>query len=317
MESKSHALIAGIFAIVLAMLAGGLALWLGKDEIKKTPYTIATKLKVSGLNVQAAVRYKGIKVGKVTDVDFDNKHPGQLLINLDVISDTPITQSTYATLGYQGVTGIAYIELDDDGSQPAIISRNSEGEARIPLRPGLFQEIETRGMSILSQTEELSKRLNSMLDQNNRNSLVNTVNQIGRTAAAWESLPAKLDPVLINLPKTLQQAQEGFVAFKQFSNNAKNTSTNLNTMLNTLQAENGTIHKLNQTVDDLSQSLQYETLPNIHGLAQEARTTLRSVNRVADNFKEHPQSLLFGNKVTPPGPGENGFAPPSAQDKLK
>jgi phospholipid/cholesterol/gamma-HCH transport system substrate-binding protein len=311
MESKSHALIAGVFAIGLAMLAGLLALWLGKDEIRRTPYTIATPLKVSGLNIQAAVRYKGIKVGKVTDIDFDTKVPGQLLLNLDIVSDTPITQSTYATLGYQGVTGIAYIELDDDGSKPAAIAKDARLGLLIPLRPGLLQEVEKHGLAILGQTEELSKRLNTLLDPNNQKSLINAVNQIGRTAAAWETLPAKLDPVLTALPQTIQQARDSALAFKQFSDNAKATSTNLNNLINNLQAEDGSINRLSKNVENLSSSLQYETLPAFNGVLQDARGTLRGINRSTDNFNERPQSLLFGAKPVVPGPGESGFSDPS------
>ncbi|MBC3833617.1 MCE family protein [Undibacterium amnicola] len=307
MESKSHALIAGVFAIGLAILASVFALWLGKDEIQRTPYTIATSLKVSGLNIQAAVRYKGIKVGKVTDIDFDKKVPGQLLLNLDIVSDTPITQSTYATLGYQGVTGIAFIELDDDGSKPAALVPDSQLGMRIPLRPGLLQEVEKRGLVILSQTEELSKRLNALLDEDNRASLANTVKQIGKTAAAWETLPAKLDPVLTSLPQTIAQARESALAFKQFSDNAKNTSSNLNQLINNLQGENGSITRLSNNVEQLSHRLQYETLPAINSLVLDAGGTLRSMQRSTDNFNERPQSLLFGPKSIPPGPGEVGF----------
>jgi phospholipid/cholesterol/gamma-HCH transport system substrate-binding protein len=307
MESKSHALIAGVFTIGLAILASVLALWLGKDEIQRTPYTIATSLKVSGLNIQAAVRYKGIKVGKVTDIDFDQKVPGQLLLSLDIVSDTPITQSTYATLGYQGVTGIAYIELDDDGSKPAAIVRDPQLGMRIPLRPGLLQEVEKRGLAILGQTEELSKRLNDLLDQDNRASLANTVKQIGQTAAAWEALPAKLDPVLASLPQTMTQARESALAFKQFSDNAKNTSSNLNKLINNLQSDDGSINRLSKNVEQLSHSLQFETLPAINGLVIDAGGTLRSIQRSTDNFNERPQSLLFGPKPIPPGPGEAGF----------
>lgn len=315
MESKSHALIAGVFTVLLAALATALALWLGKDQIQRNSYTIATKLKVSGLNVQAAVRYKGIKVGKITDVDFDAKNPGQLLIQLDVVSDTPVTQSTYATLGYQGVTGIAYIELDDDGSQPAPLAHDKQGTAKIPLRPGLLQELETRGMSILSQTEELSKRLNQLLDKNNQDSLMTTVTQIGKAAAAWEHIPDKLEPVLAHLPKTLQQAEAGFVAFKQFSENATVTSNNFNTLLDKLQAENGTINQVTRQIDMLSQTLQTETLPHIHSLTLEARSSVRSINKTANQLSEQPQSLLFGSKAVTPGPGEAGFnaAPTKAQ----
>jgi phospholipid/cholesterol/gamma-HCH transport system substrate-binding protein len=307
MESKSHALIAGVFAIGLAILAGALALWLGKDEIQRTPYTIATSLKVSGLNIQAAVRYKGIKVGKVTDIDFDSKVPGQLLLSLDIVSDTPITQSTYATLGYQGVTGIAFIELDDDGSQPAAIVRDPKLGARIPLRPGLLQEVEKHGIAILNQTEELSKRLNALLDQENRASLTNTVKQISKTAAAWEALPAKLDPVLNNLPQTIAQARESALAFKQFSDNAKNTSSNLNQVLSNLKSEQSSIGRLSKNLEQISQSLQFETLPAMHNVILDAGGTLRSINRSTENFNERPQSLLFGPKPIPPGPGEPGF----------
>ena len=308
MESKSHALIAGVFTIILLSLAVMLGMWLGKDEIKKSSYLITTSLKVSGLNVQAAVRYKGIKVGKVADIDFDSKNPGQLIISLDVVSDTPITQSTYATLGYQGVTGIAYIELDDDGSKPAALQADTKLGARIPLRPGLLQEVEKRGMVILAQTEQITERLNQLLDQKNRQSLTNSIDQIGKAAAAFETLPGKLDPVITALPQTINRAQDSFQAFKQFSDNAKTTSTNLNQLITSMQGENGSIGRLSKSVEQLSTTMNTETLPAIQGLSQDARSSLRSINRLSDKLNEQPQSILFGTKATTPGPGEPGFS---------
>lgn len=314
MESKSHALIAGVFTLLLVALASSLALWLGKDEIQRHSYTIATKLKVSGLNVQAAVRYKGIKVGKVTDVDFDSHIPGQLLIQMDVISDTPITQSTYATLAYQGVTGIAYIELDDDGSQPAAIVRDAQGMAKIPLRPGLLQDLENRGMAILKQTEELGLRLNQLLNKQNQEALVHSVTQIGKAAAAWEKVPAQLEPVLAHLPKTLQQADTSLLAFKQFSENAKQTSQHFNRVLDQLHGENGTITRLNHQVDAIGDILQNDTLPQLNKLSQEARASVRQIQQTVSNFNEQPQSLLFGKAKPAPGPGEPGFTPKASSN---
>ena len=308
MESKPHALIAGLFAIGLAILSTIFALWLGKDEIARTRYTIATTLKVSGLNMQAAVRYKGIKVGKVTGIDFDSKTPGQLLLKLDITSDTPITQSTFATLGYQGVTGIAYVELDDDGSQPTPLASGNTQSSRIPLRPGLLQDLEKRGIAILEQTEEMTKRMNALLDQDNRRSLNNAVNQITRTAAAWEAIPAKLDPLLTQLPAAIQQANTSFAAFQQFSDSAKNTSNNINQVALNLQASDGAFNKISQNIDLLSANLQQETLPNISGISRDARTSLRSINRATQVIGDNPQSLLFGTKPTEPGPGESGFS---------
>lgn len=310
MESRSHALMAGFFTIALAILTTIFALWLGKDNIQRTPYTIATKLSVAGLNLQAAVRYKGIKVGNVTDIDFDDANPGQILLRLDILADTPVTSNTYATLGYQGLTGIAYVQLDEDSSSAAAPNLNRGGNKQIPLRPGMMQNLEQRGMAILNQTEELSKRLNSLLDTNNRQSLVSAVEHIGRAATAWETIPGKLEPALDALPSLVEQTRSSVDAFKVFSSNATKTSNNINNLANSLQGKEGTLTKLNGAVDQIGTSLTLETLPNINSLSRETRSSMRSINKAAETLNERPQSILFGATAVPPGPGEPGFIAP-------
>ena len=317
MESRSHALWAGFFTIALAILMTVFALWLGKDNILRTPYTIATKLSVAGLNLQAAVRYKGIKVGNVSDIDFDEKNPGQILLKLDILADTPVNANTFATLGYQGVTGIAYVQLDEDTSLPATLAGNKERIKQIPLRPGLLQNLEQRGMAILVQTEELSKRLNSLLDTNNRQSLITAVDNIGKAAAAWQTIPGKLDPVISSLPDLVTQTRSSVDAFKVFSDDATITSSNIRTLSNSLQGDDGAFAKLNVTADQIGKSLTLETLPNINTLSREARRSVLSINRVAETLNERPQSLIFGNGAVAPGPGEAGFVAPKIISKIE
>ncbi|MFZ6751192.1 MlaD family protein [Undibacterium sp. Ren11W] len=315
MESRSHALMAGFFTIALIALATVFALWLGRDRIQRTPYLIATKLSVAGLNLQAAVRYKGIKVGNVTDIDFDDNNPGQILLRIDVLPDTPVTPATFATLGYQGVTGIAYVQLDEDTSlsttpAPTPAIEKISGIQRIPLRPGMMQNLELRGMAILNQTEELSKRLNSLLDPDNRKSLVTAVDNIGRAAAAWQTVPGKLEPTLDKLPALIEQAQGSAAAFKVFSADASRMSNNFNLLASKLQASDGTIVKLNLAADYISEGVTQETLPAINSLSREARSSMRSLTRAVENLNDRPQSILFGNNAGLPGPGEAGFVAP-------
>lgn len=316
MESRSHALLAGFFTIALAILTTVFALWLGKDNILRTPYTIATKLSVAGLNLQAAVRYKGIKVGNVSDIDFDEKNPGQILLKLDILADTPINANTFATLGYQGVTGIAYVQLDEDNSLAARQTGSVEKIKRIPLRPGLMQNLEQRGMAILVQTEELSKRLNSLLDTNNRASLISAVDNIGKAAAAWQTIPGQLEPVLSTLPELISQTRSSVDAFKVFSDDATITSKNIRTLSDSLQGNEGSFARLNVTADQIGNSLTLETLPGINNLSREARSSVRSINRVAETLNARPQSLLFGNSAIAPGPGEAGFIAPKNTSKI-
>src|SRR5690349_13920435 len=138
MENKAHALMAGIFTIALLIAAILIGLWFNRDRVQWVPYELVTKLSVPGLNPQAAVRYRGLDIGKVDEITFDPEVPGQIRIHIRIKPDTPITQSTYGTLGYQGVTGIAYVQLDDDGSRPTKVPSSKDHIARIQMRPSLL-----------------------------------------------------------------------------------------------------------------------------------------------------------------------------------
>ena len=80
MENKSHALAAGIFVLVVAAMLAGLAVWLTRDNANYEQYELSTRDGVSGLQPQAAVRYKGVAVGKVTRIGFDPQVNGNVLI---------------------------------------------------------------------------------------------------------------------------------------------------------------------------------------------------------------------------------------------
>lgn len=319
MENRSHALMAGFFTIALLVMAIMLGIWLGRDKIQRVPYEIVTSMTVSGLNLQAAVRYKGIKVGNVTDISFDPNVPGQLVLRLEVIPDTPVTKATFATLGYQGVTGIAFIQLDEDQqAEPlktntgnTLLATETSGQTpRIILRASNLQTLEQKGMAILKQTEEITRKLNTMLDPDNKQSVATAIQHIGQAAAAWQTVPGKLSPTLEKLPELLDQTQSTLSSVKQLSAQANTLTSNLTQLSQQVQAQDGPLMRFNQAVDQMTSSLTQETLPRIHTVTGEARTSLRSLNRATNQLSERPQSLLFGNPAPQPGPGENGFVAP-------
>src|SRR4051812_38009681 len=105
MENRSHALWAGFFTVAMLCVVIFAGIWLNRDKVQRTAYRITTMRAVSGLNPQAVVRYKGLEVGRVDQINFDPAVVGQIVIDISIDPDTPITQSTFATLSYQGVTG--------------------------------------------------------------------------------------------------------------------------------------------------------------------------------------------------------------------
>ena len=134
MENKSHAMAAGAFVLVLLSLLVGLAVWLTRDTSVQHIYELSSKESVTGLQAQASVRFKGVNVGKVTAIGFDAQTAGNVLIRIAVDERAPVTASTYGSLGFQGVTGLAFVQLDDSGESAKALPANTTPPARIPMR---------------------------------------------------------------------------------------------------------------------------------------------------------------------------------------
>lgn len=306
MENKSHALIAGAFTIVMLAAVVFIGMWLNRDRVQWMPYQIATRLSIPGLNPQAAVRYRGLDVGKVEDISFDPDVVGQILVSISVRPDTPITQSTFATLAYQGVTGIAYVQLDDDGSRPVRVPSSPQRIARIEMRPSLFDQLQNRGLAILQQTEELARRANGLLSADNQQAILNAFDNVNKAATEIETIPRQLQPTLAKLPALTAQAQQTLGSLDTLSRQASSLTGNLNSMAIKLQQANGPIDKLSNSAEQfgaVANRFEHETLP----LANDVRSSLRSLNRTLDSLNERPQSVLFGLPAAQPGPGEEGF----------
>ena len=175
MENKSHALAAGTFVLLLLALLITLAVWLTRDSRQLRVFELASHDAVTGLQPQASVRFKGVPVGKVTAIDLDPQSGAQVLVRIAISDQTPITKSTFATLGFQGVTGLAFVQLDDSGESSEALQSSERKPHRIPMRPGLLSKLSDQGEQILSQLEETTRRVNLLLASANQQNLMSAV----------------------------------------------------------------------------------------------------------------------------------------------
>jgi phospholipid/cholesterol/gamma-HCH transport system substrate-binding protein len=311
MENRSYALMTGFFTIALLVAAVLVGMWLNRDRSERVPFEIVTTQSIPGLNPQATVRYRGLEVGRVDDIIFDPQVTGQILIKMSVDAGSPITTTTFASLGYQGVTGIAFIQLDDDRTGSPLLRSNSEHPGRIPLRPGLLDQLEKRGLAILEKTERITASIDKLMSPENQQTIIGAFDNIGKAAEAYGALPAKLDPTLERLPALVGKVEE-------LAASATATSQNFNRLATSLQAPDGPIARLNTTVDRVGTSLEgvtsdleLQTLPHLTEMTDEAKSSLRAVKRTATSLSDRPQGILFGAPSAQPGPGEPGFAPPT------
>ena len=105
MENKSHAFFAGLFALVFGAAAILAIYWLSGGRNVTHDYVVVTKQNVSGLNPQAQVRYRGIRVGKVSEIHLDPEDSSNTLVTIQIRDDVPLTTGTVAKLNYQGIPG--------------------------------------------------------------------------------------------------------------------------------------------------------------------------------------------------------------------
>ena len=71
MENRAHALVAGLFTLLLGAALAVVAFWFSKDDVRLVPYMVSTNTSVAGLKVEAPVRYRGVEVGKVQSIRID------------------------------------------------------------------------------------------------------------------------------------------------------------------------------------------------------------------------------------------------------
>ena len=309
MENKAHALAAGAFVLLMSALLVALAVWLTRDTGQRLPYEVSTRDTVTGLQPQASVRFRGINVGKVATIGFDPKIPGNVLVHIDVDQGTPMTRSTFASLGFMGVTGIAFVQLDDTGESTEMLPTSGEQPARIPMRPGLVSQLSDHSTRLLKELEETSRRVNQLLAPENQKKLVTSLETLQQAAA---SVP----PVMKEAGATFQSFRATSASVAGSADEIRKTAAEFSLLSQRVQQPGGLLDQLTLGAGALAasgQALQAETLPRINRTVDETGRVVRQMGRVVSRLNDNPQGLLFGGPAGLPGPGEPGFT--AARDK--
>ncbi len=326
MENKSHAYAAGTFVVALLALLVGLAFWLTQDNTQQRVFELSSREAVTGLQPQASVRFKGVNVGKVTAIGFDALNPGNVLIRIAIDEQAPVTTSTFATLGFQGVTGLAFVQLDDSGESKTTLADNNTPPARIPMRPGLMSQLTDQGEVILSQLLDATRQFNQLLSPENQKRFMGTVSNLDLAATRFGELAsntdallqAQFDPQRVSVPKLMQEASAALATLSVVSkrvgdsaDEARASARAFRTVTERMNAPGGTLDQLTAGANTLAatgQTLNAATLPRLNQAVDAATGTARQLSRTLTAVTDNPQALLLGNTPVSPGPGEPGFS---------
>ncbi|MES2581837.1 MAG: MlaD family protein [Pseudomonadota bacterium] len=321
MENKAHAIGAGAFVLVVAALLVALAAWLTRDTGEHRMFEISSREGVTGLQRQAGVRYKGVTVGRVQSIALDPDTVGHVRIRIGVDDSAPITKSTFASLGFQGVTGLAFIQLDDAGESKEPLVSTGDTLARIPMRPGLMSRLTDQGAGLLTKLDDATQRVNQLLAPDNQKRLMDAVDNLGQAAVDISKLTRQADKA--NLPALALQATDTLTSLRSTSDRLGQSADAVGTSADAFKVMSKRMTEPGGTLDDISQgsealqatgqTLNTTLVPRLNRTADDTARTVRQLGRTVDAVGDNPQSLLLGSGAAAPGPGEPGFAAPGAR----
>lgn len=303
MENRSHALLAGLFTLLLAAALLGAAVWLGGRQGPSYPYVVVSRLGVGGLNVQAAVHYRGVDVGRVERIGFDPSDPQVILIDVSLSTAANVTSRTYARLGSQGLTGISYVELDDDGKRGTPLPTSPAEPARIEMRPSALQEFGDAGQALLARVNDIAQRLNVLLNEDNQKSMSRSLASIEEMTRRFVSFQEKLEPTLDALPRLTDRADRVLARSESLVEEMRDLTREARQQVAALDRVGLSADRVGRVASDVYGS----TLPRLDRLAERLAHTTENLDRLLEAQSREPQSLIFGPTPLEPGPGEPGF----------
>ena len=304
MENKSHAFVAGLFALLLGAAAIAALIWLRGTQDNLREYVVVTKFSVGGLNPEAQVRYRGMRVGKVMDIRLDGDNPSNILIRISIADKIPLTKGTIAKLASQGVTGIAHVLLLDSGKNSEPLVATDGKLPRIVMVPSLLDDISESGPAALHQAQDLMAAASALLNEENRRRFAATLANLEPTSASMKPAIENMNATLVQVRKLLDDQN-----IRSVSKAAGEVGPLLADTRQLVARMQAATDKLDVAIGDASAGGTSALMPRLNELAADFSLTSRQLSRVLRLLEDSPQGLVFGVPAAAPGPGEPGFSP--------
>ena len=313
METRADYVTVGIFTVVTLIAAFMIVYFIARmgDSRHLEPLDVRVPGSVTGLGESSQVFFNGIRVGTVKRLVLDDTNPNMVIAKTEINGTTPITRSTVATLGFQGLTGLAFIELKGGSlNEPNLLEEANKTDtgARIDADPSTFnnllataQDIFARANSALGELEgfvrdvrqpltetiENSRNFSKTLNDN-RESVQQILDDTKQMMARLNTASEKVDSIMAKLDTMLSPDNKNSVVVQ-----AQET-------LASIQKATDTI---NQHIGPISENLEKfsgQGLRNVEALVNDSRRSIDRIERSISDLEKNPQRIIYGGNGTVP-----------------
>ncbi len=304
METKVNYAVVGAFVLLLAASIIGGVLWISSGGAGRKDYDTYLAFfweSVSGLNLNAPVKYKGVEVGAVREIGLDPADPQRVRLVLAIERGVPIKQDTVAVLSVQGLTGIAFLDLGGGSRESPLLEADEPGGYPvIPTGPSLLRRLDTGTTALVADLSQTAQSIGELVDAETRETLQRTLRNLDTVVAVFAERSKAIDQGLTDVAATLGHGARASAELAQLVQQVSRTAAAVERAAAEV-AKAGTAAQ--GALDGVGQ-LGSEALPELQRLLAEARVLTASLARVTRELERDPSALVTGRVAPEPGPGE-------------
>lgn len=280
METRRNYLLVGAFVVAGCIGFFVFLIWLsgGRDNHDFQAYHIYFKESVNGLNLGSAVKYRGVEVGKVARIVIDPSDTRRIEVTANLYRDAPIKKNTFATLKFQGITGLVYIELTGGSKDSPPVEVVDKEIPTIPAKESQLSQVVTTLPEIAGKFSKISDRLLLLLDDKNIAAFNQTMQQLQTTTTELSTLITKTGDAM----KHINASAENVEHITQ--NSRKDAEAAVKEANRAMQQLSELLEKTNQF-----SGAGYDQL---YSLLLELKKTAREVRGFSKELKDEPASII-------------------------
>jgi len=246
---------------------------------------------VSGLGIASNVRFAGLIVGTVVDMELAPDGAGPVRVRLEVAEGTPIRTTSRASVESQGVTGVSKVSITA-GDPESPLLRQATGEPVPVIESGrsALQTLSDQGPELIENLNQAAAQLTELLGSQNQTRVANILDNVERSSGNLDKAMADISAAT----DAIGTAAEGIATFgekldtlgatadealKNFSQAAETADGTLASATQTLDEVRdyvgGDLRSLTQTLDQTATTLQAD----FSRLAARSETTLDNLDQ--------------------------------------
>lgn len=192
--------VAGAAVVATALTLGGLHFWRSTDT-----YRIGYRATVSGLELGAPVKVRGVRVGEVTGIGLTDEIASPVEVTIEVEGGTPIHRGARAHLVRVGITDLKFIDIRG-GELDAPRFRPGD---EIPGQDALLERYAERAEDLLDDAEQLSDNLVALTGPETREPLTAALERAAASLAAIESAAARIEKAAAQAEALVAETRAG------------------------------------------------------------------------------------------------------------